>query len=305
MIDTESIYLLDECSRRLAWNWAEPPRTSLAAALNDALRVGLLSGSPESARDHLMERAANPGFNLSTTSLYDTAIHHAALIEVITAYLLGKDGPWKPADPTTLANHPYTPLSYQMPDGRLRRVILCSKWDDLRAKEEATSWRTVADICTLAQPMLLNAISIGSMAKGFRPSVWTKCWEHPVSRIQRVRPIVAEKFNDRWQTFYRERTNQSPANWLLMMQNDQAFEGVVNSLEVAIPPDAASTLRQMEKMAGEINQLGVDGEMRRSSCYKIIPCVFSPLCHSPERLTPISAMWPSRQGAQKESSLSR
>lgn len=295
MFTTEDIYTFDDCHRKFAWSSFEPPRISIATALNESLRIGLLSGDPLAAKNHLMQRAAEPGFNLWAIDVYSIAVHHANLIELITHYLLAGDGPWKAAEGVTVDSHPFTPLSYLLPDNRLRRVILCSKWDSLRQQEEVTSWRTIADIISTGRPMLLNAISIGSAIKGFRPSPWTRAYEHPVARHLRIQPSSADNrvkdFNSNWRRIYRESTSKSCAEWLQLMQADKAFDDIVHSVNVEVPPDGQAIYAQMSKMMDSMSQIEPNGEMRRSSCYKIIPCIYSPCCHHSTPTTPSLMGW--------------
>jgi hypothetical protein len=289
MITTEDIAIFDECSKKYVFSAWQTPRISLATALNDSLRVGLLSGDPAAAKNHLMHTAAEPGLAVSTPSIYDCAVHHAALIELITTYLLAGEGAWKAAPVVTINGRSYQPLSFVRP-ACLRRVVLCSRWDQQRALEETHSWRTVADSAALGLPMLINAIVIGSATKGLRPSVWTRGYSHPVSKDLRIKSKMkdGENFNSNWRRVYREQSSRTPAEWLHLMQADNAFDDVVQSVSVGLPTHKVH--EQMKEMMDSIATTTV-GEMRRSQCFKVSTCPYSVCCHSADSITPELAGW--------------
>src|SRR6185437_7622943 len=174
---TSDFELFDSCERKFVWEkqWTYP-RVALADALYRSLDAGLTAGNPARAKENLLEIAAQPGLGITAWNVYDIAVHHAYMLEVITHYLLAGDGPWTPADPVPFDQDTYQPLSYQLPDGRLRRVILCSWWDEMRKAEEIASWRTVADIVATGRSILLNAVSIGQMKAGWRQTPWTRSY---------------------------------------------------------------------------------------------------------------------------------
>lgn len=284
-MNTELVVLQDECERKATWTAKyELPVIPLVDAMHQALKAGLIAGDSSVARDSLLKLAADPGLNIDAWNAYDIAVHHAALMEVVTAYLTA-DGPWSPAGEGL--------SSFLMPDGRLRRVVLCSAWNPLREKEERESWRTVADTAVTGRPMVINAIVIGQSVKGFRPSVWTRGYVHPENGLMRIRRIVSEKtgpnpkFSDNWNKVYREQTDHKPLEWLGFMQKDQAFEDVVKTASCDIPANRASVLEDLRRIEAEFGST----RMRRSSCFKLSPCSFSRVCHHPSLFTPALAGW--------------
>lgn len=288
MITTEELSNFDACPRLAIYAKFDTPRISLATVLNESLRIGLLSGNPVAAKTHLMQRAANPGLAIYGSNVYSSAVHHSALIELIVTYLLAGDGAWKAAPAVDVGPHTYQPLSYLLPDHRLRRIILCSQWNEQRRLEEVNSWRTLGDIIATNRPMLINAIVIGAAASGFRPSVWTKGFEHPVHRGLRVRSIAKEDgFNANWRKVYRESSAKNCQDWLTIMQNDNAFADTVFSTVVDTPHLSAQAdfPRLLEGVAS-----GRD-EMRRSHCFKQSTCPYSVCCHHDRPMTPAEAGW--------------
>lgn len=288
MITTEYISNFDACNRLAIYAKFDTPRISLATVLNEALRIGLLSGNPVAAKTHLMQRAANPGLAIYGSNVYSSAVHHSALIELIVTYLLAGEGAWKSAPAVEVGPHQYQPLSYLLPDHRLRRIILCSQWNEQRRLEEVNSWRTLGDIIATNRPMLINAIVIGAAASGFRPSVWSRAYEHPVHRGLRVRSIAKEDgFNNNWRKVYRESSAKSCQDWLTIMQNDNAFADTVFSTVVDTPHISAQAdfPRLLDGVAS-----GRD-EMRRSHCFRQSTCPYVYCCHHDVPVTPAEAGW--------------
>ena len=287
-LTTEDFVSHDTCPRLRTWGARyDFPRISIAAAMHRALRVGLLAGDPFRSKDAFVALAANPGLDVSG-SVYEIAVHHAALMEIVTAYLLGDSGPWKPCGELTLAGYDFEPQSYLMADGRIRCVVLCSSWNPLREQEERNSWRTIADTCAMGRPMLINAVVIGQSRNGFRPSPWTQAYIHPENGIHRVKKREG-KFTENWKRIYRENTDRHPEDWLTIMQNDDAFEGLVYSTSVDVPPRKKEFLADMERISREIAQ-GSEA-MRRSGCFRYAPCGFSQLCNHDQLVTPQAANW--------------
>jgi len=258
--------------------------------MNDSLRAGLIAGEPARARETLLQIAADPGLDMQAWNLYDVAVHHAALMELVTAYLVA-DGPWTPAGEVDGVGC----QSFVLPDGRLRRVVLCSAYSELRKLEEVHSWRTIADVCVTGRPMLLNFISIGQSRKGLRASPWTQGYVHPENGILRVKRIASEKtgpnprFSDNWKKVYREQTDHKPKEWLAIMQQDHAFEDLVQYCTVDVPTNRKGILEDLRRIERELASKSI--AMRRSACFRFSPCPMACLCHSPGNLTPELVGW--------------
>lgn len=288
---TEQFVAFDECDRKLVWQGKfETLRVTLAVALYKALAEGLKSGLPEKASERLLKIAGNPGLAIVGHNVYEIARHHAALMELITTYLLTTAGEssgslrWKRADTVSIGAHSYRPQSYHLRDGRLRRIVLCSTWSEARELEERNSWRSIGDVVATGRPMTVNAIVIGNHKSGFRPSVWTAGYEHPKMRGLRVklrdRDGYATPFSDDWRKVYREGTSMDPLAWLKLMQDDGAFEAVVKTMHIETPANTSEIRDQMEWMLQEMTTASVD-RPRRASCYRAFsPCPFAPACTS-------------------------
>ncbi len=281
-MNSEFVVLHDECPRRATWMPQYVlPRVPLAQAMHEALRVGLIAGDPIKAKEAFVEIASSPGLDIQAYNVYEIAMHHAAMMEVICAYLVA-DGAWEPAEGLQ---------SYILPDGRLRRVVLCSAWNPLREDEERTSWRTVADTVYSGRPMLINAIVIGQSRKGFRSSPWTTGFIHPENHMMRIQKREG-KFNDNWKKVYRENTDKKPEDWLYLMQEDGAFDNLVYSVDVDVPENRKEITADLERI--EIELQSKSTVMRRSACYKMSPCPFARVCHHTNVKDPKEAGWKSK-----------
>ena len=277
-MNSNDVCLHDECPRLQTWSAEYAlPAVPIAKALHDSLRAGLIAGRGSVARETLLQIAAEPGLDMQSAQMYDVAVHHAAMMEVITEYLAPE--PWIPAG----AVDGFQPDSFILPDGRLRRVVLCSAYSELRKREEINSWRTMADVCVTGRPMLLNFITIGQSKKGFRASSWTQGYIHPENGLLRVQRIASEKtgpnprFTDNWKKVYREQTDHKTKEWLTIMQKDKAFDGLVRNCTVEVPANRREVLAELCRIEREIALEGT--EMRRSACFRFAPCVFASACH--------------------------
>lgn len=287
-ISTLDIVRHDACSRLQTWSSQYIlPRIPLSDALNTSLRSGLLVGDPGKAYAAFMAQASTPGLDIEGRNVYDIAQHHACLVEVICAYLLGNDGLWKPCGEVD----GFQPMSFLMADGRLRRIVLCSNWNALRESEERHSWWTVADTAVTERPMLINAIVIGQSRNGFRLSPWTTGFIHPENSIMRIKKKEG-KFTDNWKRVYRETTDNKTAEWLRLMQLDSAFEDIVQSVHVDVPAMRVQILEDIERIAEEI--LEERTTMRRSNCFRYGSCPMIRVCHHPQPMTPENSGWERR-----------
>lgn len=288
MLTTEDFVAHDTCPRLRTWGEAfDFPRVNLSDAMHHSLRAGLLAGDPVYAKSEFINLASKPGLDISG-NVYEVAVHHSALMEAVCSYLLGADGPWHPCGVVSSDGYDFDPQSYLLPDGRIRRVVLCSSWSALREHEERQSWRTVADICATGRPMLVNVIVIGQSRNGFRPSPWTQAYIHPENAVHRVKKKEG-KFTENWKRVYRENTDHRPEAWLSLMQQDGAFDDLVYSMSVEIPERRGEFLGDMSRMAREIKDR--KETPRRSGCFRFSPCGFSRLCNHTQLVTPITAGW--------------
>ena len=270
MLNSEDFVQYDQCPRFHSYvSRYQPLRLSLNAALNDSLWTALSAGSPIAASDRLMELAARPGIEIESRSLYDSAIHHSRLVEVLASYVLAV-GPLSVPEFLTCEWGEFQPRSFLTEDGRLRRVVLCDRWTPERELVERFSWRTAIDCAITNRPMIITALVIGRVQNGFRPSPWTQGYEHPMTGEIRVQKREG-RFADSWRSVYRESTSIKALEWLRIMQEDRAFEGRVFSVTQNPCPEVLPQVAQMAREVGSMRQT-------RSSCYRFKPCPFLPAC---------------------------
>ena len=277
IITSELLHEHDGCQRACTWNHKYAPfRYSLNKAMNGAIRAAFLSNDPSAASAEVLRLATNPGLDIQGTKIYDTVIHTSRLCEVLSAYLLSTGRVEEP-EPIAQDWGQYGLCSFLLPDGRLRRVILCDRWNLDREQMERFSWRTAADCAISNRPMLLNVLVIGGLRNGFRSGPWVMGFEHPKSGEVRVQKRDGT-FVDSWRSVYREQTSLSAIEWLRIMQSDGAFEERVFSLTQDVPANREEVLDQIRRMANEIKE----GALRqtRSNCYRFKPCPFLPACLS-------------------------
>jgi len=272
MLNTEDFINQDICPRSQTYTARyEPLRISLNGALNQALHDALSVGAPTVASETLMSLAARPGIEIESRSLYDSAIHHSRLVEVLSAYVLAV-GPLRVPAPLSMDWGEFQPRSILTSDERLRRVVLCDRWTPERELLERFSWRTAIDCAVTNRPMVITAIVIGRVQNGFRSSVWTTGHQHPATGEIRVQKREG-KFVDSWREVYRENTVLKALDWLRIMQGDGAFEGRVFSVTQE-PVNQKEILAQVAAMAKEMGSI----RQTRSSCYRFRPCPFLPAC---------------------------
>ena len=272
-MNTEDFSQHDQCQAFHTYSSRyEPLRVSLNYALNESLHAAFVANNPSHAPDKFMSLATTPGIDLDSQGLYTSIIHHSRLVELIATYIIAVEKTEVPS-PITCEWGEFQPRSFLLPDGRLRRVILCDRWTAEREKMERFSWRTAADCAVTNRPMVLTAIVIGGIRAGLRTSPWTQGFIHPKNGIPRILKREGE-FNDNWRAVYREQTDIKPLEWLKLMQQDGAFEGRVFSVTEDVPKDREAVLEHLSVMAGEMGST----RQTRSSCYRFRPCPYLPAC---------------------------
>lgn len=271
---TEDFVEHDRCPRFHAHNSRYAPfRVSFHFALNEALNIALAARDPILASERVLALAANPGIDAKSHNLYPSIVHHSRLAELLATYVLSVESSTHLPIPTKWGT--FTPQSFLLPDGRLRRIILTDRWTPEREQMERFSWRTVADTSITNRPMVITAILIGSLRDGFRPSQWTQGFLHPQNGNLRIAKRNGE-FSESWKKVYREQSGLSTMEWLKIMQDDGAFDDSVFSVTEGVPPNRAEILAQMEQMAKEMTL--PNPRQTRSACYRFTPCPFLPVC---------------------------
>jgi hypothetical protein len=271
---TEDFAEHDRCPRFHAYSSRYAPfRVSFHYALNEALNAAIVANDPILASERVLALAANPGIDFKSSNLYSSVVHHSRLAEVLAAYCLSIESCLHPPIPTKWGS--FTPQSFLLPDGRLRRIVLTDRWTPEREQMERFSWRTVADTAITNRPMVITAILIGSLRDGYRPSQWTQGFLHPQNGNLRISKRKGE-FSESWKKVYREQSGLSALEWLKIMQDDGAFDDAVFSVTEDVPKNREEILSQMAEMAKEMTS--PSPRQTRSACYRFTPCPFLPAC---------------------------
>lgn len=245
----------------------------------------------EIAGSEVMQLAQDRGMDTETPRLFDSAVHHAALSDLIVSSVR------KPNDPPWLIPPPvqsWIPDCFMSPDGRtLRRIVLVSNWSDARHYSECRSWRTLGEVAHYELPMSLIVAVIGSERDGIRSGPWTTGFLHPQNHQLRFRKRSkgtkqdGNVFNDSWQRVHREdHAEISRETWLESMLRDDVLREVLFRVDIPVPSQA-HLLRIRQMAAAKLDRLSAlkevpDGNL--STCDFPVPCVFRGCCHViPER----------------------
>lgn len=273
---SDAIEKFERCRRLYRWDKDYiGGRIKPLAALYESLTAGLLGGDSKTA---LMSLAASPGLDLNVQDIYGTAVHLSFLAEILTAYLKGPEEWVKSGE-----------VWESGPD--LRRIVLCSTWNEETKMREIRSWRTLLPVCTEDRPMLLNFISIGSTVEGRRVSPWTRAWAHPKNNALRFKKKDGESLGPGWEQVWRERANTDVMRWLSIMQRDRVFDDLVHSVKVPVPARRDEYLEDIGRIQEEMAALPENPPMNRGGCYRFSPCEFVSVCHGPQKKTPGECGW--------------
>ena len=127
LLSSEDLHKHDFCARfRTLDARYEPFRLTLTVALHEALNAALRANDASVAYEKFMSLAANPGLDIPPNGLYQIAIHHARMLEVIAAYCLSLPGERQGVISSSWGD--FQPDSFLLPDGRLRRVVIVERW---------------------------------------------------------------------------------------------------------------------------------------------------------------------------------
>ncbi len=294
ILTTEDFAQHDICPRLHTYSSTYAPlRISINAAMNQAIHLALETSNPSMASDRLMSLAANPGLDIDG-QVYEAAIHHSRLVELLATYLLSIEKFSVPSPIPTKWGE-FQPQSFLIPGNRLLRFVLCDRWSPEREQLERFSWRTAIDTAITGLPMTIIALVVGGMKEGRRASPWTVGFNHPQNSGLRILKRDGHLFEG-WQKVWREDSSVKPIEWLRIMQEDGALEGRVYAVQQDVPVNRNEVLAQVEEMAKEIKS----GSLRqtRSNCYRFRPCSFLPACLSAK--SPAQLGWIEKDSAEKK-----
>jgi hypothetical protein len=147
--------------------------------------------------------------------------------------------------------------------------------------QERWSWRTVGEVCALNIPFLLHAITIGKSLDKRRHSAWTRCHQAPHTNVFRFkRKNTTEGFAPSWRAAWREDCDIPTAQWLTRMREDGCMADLVHTMEIPRAQNKkADYLKEMVRMAGEMDRAPELPPMRLAGCFGFAPCPFRFVCH--------------------------
>lgn len=282
---------LETCERAGYWarGW-ERRKLDGTEMLAQAVGAGLTeverSDYGEVAGETVMDLAEHRGLSSRTHQVYDSAVHHAALADIITATIrpAGKP-PWRPVEPL---DGTWTPSCYVDASGsHLRRVLLVSAWSDERHHAEMRSWHSFGEVCHYEMPMQQVVIVLGQLRDGKRHGPFSKGFMHPQGshlRFRRKSKSTNETFNANWRQVWREDVGGdiSVERWLQGMLDDDILRDTCFPVDVPVPDkQVCARVRSMAAARLDaLHRLKVLPDENLSTCFWPVQCVFQPECHA-------------------------
>lgn len=287
MTSSEKLSAYELCPRRFRWTTDYTAfRVSPLRALYTGLDAGLRTDKdPEKAAENeVLSLAASPGLDVTGYDVYAVAMHHAKLAGILAAALRSSsDAPWKPFPGTDT----WESACYDLGDGKPRRIALVDRWSDDRQQVEMYGWRSLGEAVALNTPVLLTAVTIGSVRERHRYSHWTRCHRHPRNRTIRFqRKTSTEDFGKTWLPVWREDSDITTEAWLAQMRRDGCMEDLVSTVPIPVPPRRDDYLAEMARLDGEMKASGATPPMRLAGCFGFAPCQFRAVCHGTKEPRP-------------------
>ena len=276
----------ETCNRKGAWS-REWERETLDSAqiLEAAIAAGVMERERqdlgEVAGEEIMSLAASRGLETKSHQVYDSAVHHAALADLLTtAVRKPSEAPWTRPEPLTSG---WRPAAFLDPSGtRLRRVVLATSWSDERHYAEIRSWYALGEVAAYKLPMQQVVLILGVQRDGRRHSPWTKGLLHPQNRKLRFRKAGGGPFKETWERIWREDHGEiDRMTWLQGMLDDDVLRDVCFKIDIPVPGDI-EVQRLTDMAARKLEQLVRMKELpdqQLSTCDWPVPCVFQRECH--------------------------
>lgn len=293
----ELLTMLENCPRAGYWGqrW-QAQRLLPSRMVAEALRVALQGSNSEfpwgeQAGDAMLQLCEDRGLDHDGRTLYATALHHAALADILVSAIR------KPSDPawkSPPASKHWTSAAYLSAKGDyLRRVVLVSHWTAERQEAESRSWYSLGEMAQYGLPMQMAVLVIGQNKVGKRRGPWTQGFLHPQSHELRFRRrkggfrSEGNPFKDSWEQVWREdHAEISRETWLQAMLTDDVLPEVCFSVELPLlePLHRQRILEIRERKLDALHAMKEKPDLQLSGCHWPIPCQFLRCCwSSPER----------------------
>ena len=284
IINAEKLSTWELCARRAVWQERYVNlRVSLIRALYMALDAGLCTDKdPEKAAENqFLSLARDPGLDILGSDVFAIAVHYSKLAGILALSLRSAFAkPWEHVGMAPLPKGIAWKSSLYIAEAKLRRIVLVDHWSDDRRMEERWNWYTVGEVCALNIPFLLHAITIGKSQEKRRYSPWTRCTQAPHTNVFRFkRKKSTEGFAPSWREAWREDCDIPTEHWLTRMREDGCMTDLVHTLEIPKLPSKDAYLKEMVRMAREIERAPELPNMRLKGCFGFAPCPFRFVCH--------------------------
>ena len=277
----------EPCHRKGYWarDW-ERQKLDAAEMLQRAIASGVMEADRqdfgEVAGEEIMWLAESRGLETKSHQVYDSAIHHACLADILTtAIRKPSEAPWTRPDPL---GGGWVSGAFLDPSGSyLRRIVLATSWSDERHYSEIRSWHSLGEIAQYGLPMQQVVLILGVQRDGKRHSPWTKGLLHPQNRKLRFRKAGGGPFKETWERIWREDHGEiDRMDWLQGMLDDDILRDVCFKVEIPIP--GATELERLRDMAQrKLDRLAGMAKLpdpQLSTCDWPLPCVFQRECHA-------------------------
>lgn len=275
----------ESCARRGVWasRWQSHrihPTEIVRRAVTAALTAP--SDNPgEYAGEEVMTLAANRGIDLTGPNLYDCALNHAAISDIVTTAILQT-----PAKHVSLIGSIDGWQSSALLSGdRLRRFLPVSSWNSDRQNHEVRSWYALGEVCRLNMPMQMIVAVIGSLQGGRRHGYWSRALLHPRNqqvRFRRRSRQTIEGFKETWLPIFREEHDEIDRRvWLQGMLEDGVLKESLFVVDVPVPGEVErQRVVELSKRGLERVSAGTElpGKQLSTCDGPLAPCPFRGCC---------------------------
>lgn len=288
MPSAQTLYDRDRCARIPFWNrsW-EYQRLAPSDILRRSVEHGLTSTEQDpgyAAGCHVMELAAERGFDVEGKNLYEMGEHFGSLADLITTVLRERQGVWERPEDVELASGLKWESSSFLGAGNhfLRRVVLASRWSPERKASEQNSYFSLFEACIYQIPVRMTVVIIGQLREGKHYSALTRAYQHPLNKKLRFRfkPRKDSQFGANWEQVWREQVDTSRDAWLDAMREDGVMPDVMFDVEVPVPIEEVrrKVVSHAVRRLREIQETVETPAPSPSQCFFPTKCQFVNVC---------------------------
>lgn len=289
MFTAQLLYDRDRCARIPFWNrsW-QFQRLHPSEILRLSLEHGLASSEDDpgyAAGCHVMELAAERGFDVEGRNVYEMGEHFSSLADILTTVCRERDRtPWqRPEDISLGSDATWQSSAFLEPSGtRLRRIVAASRWSQERLLAERNSYFSIFEVCAYELPMTMTIFVIGQIRDGRHYSPWTRAYQHPVNKTLRFRfkSRKDSQHGANWEQVWRESVDTSRDAWLDGMREDGVLQEVCFDVEVPVPIAEVrkKVIGHAVRRLREIGEAVDTPQPSPAQCFMPQRCQFSNVC---------------------------